>query len=226
MITLRKLIAPRSILLITLLAYFPVSANATTKGLSQIVTPDLQKPADLSLSVQAQDRSIGNPEELQAEIGVTPWFEAAAFKGFSPSEFIFATEIGILRVEPVLLSTGFINLSTRGGSLQPYLESGYYTEHHKWMLGGVWVDSRLELILGWGYDFDAHWRAQIDYQSGEQNFSTLGFTYTLNDSFQLNPALYVSNTHEHDLAGYIVLTYTFPVWRSAIREKPGTPPAL
>jgi hypothetical protein len=207
-------------------ALAPLAAFATTKGLSQIVTPDLQKPADLSLSYQAQDHSIGNSQELQAELGITPWAEAAVFRGFNPGEFIFSSEIGILRTEPFLLSAGFINLSTRGGPMQPYLESGYYTIHSKWMLGGVWVDSHAELILGWGYDFDPHWRAQVDFQSGRENFSTLGFTYTLNDSFQFNPALYMTNTRERDLAGYIVFTYTIPVWHSSKRDEPGSPPAL
>jgi hypothetical protein len=37
------------------------SARATTKGLSQIVTPDLQDEGDLSLSLQIQDQRIANP---------------------------------------------------------------------------------------------------------------------------------------------------------------------
>ena len=37
------------------------SLFATTKGLSQIVTPDLQGEGDLSLSLQIQDERIGNP---------------------------------------------------------------------------------------------------------------------------------------------------------------------
>jgi hypothetical protein len=44
------------------------SALATTKGLSQIVTPDLQDEGDLSLSLQIQDKRIANPYELQAEL--------------------------------------------------------------------------------------------------------------------------------------------------------------
>jgi hypothetical protein len=44
-------------------------AHATTKGLSQIVTPDLQGPGDPSLSLQIQDKRIANLYELQAEMG-------------------------------------------------------------------------------------------------------------------------------------------------------------
>src|SRR5438067_8135235 len=47
------------------------SSFATTKGLSQIVTPDLQPEGDLSLSLQIQDKRIANPYELQAELGLT-----------------------------------------------------------------------------------------------------------------------------------------------------------
>ncbi len=71
------------------------SARATTKGLSQIVTPDLQGPGDLSLSFQAQSERIANPYELQAEMGLTKWAEFAVFRGFKPDEWIFGTEFGL-----------------------------------------------------------------------------------------------------------------------------------
>ena len=77
--------------------------HATTKGLSQIVTPELQPEGDLSLSLQIQDARIANPYELQAELGVTKWAEVAVFQGFKPNEEIFATEFGILTKEPWLL---------------------------------------------------------------------------------------------------------------------------
>jgi hypothetical protein len=48
------------LLLIFLLQSAP-AVWATTKGLSQIVTPDLQSAGDLSLSFQAQSLHIGNP---------------------------------------------------------------------------------------------------------------------------------------------------------------------
>jgi len=91
------------------------SVQATTKGLSQIVTPDLQPEGDLSLSFQAQDMRIANPYEFQAELGVTKWAEVAVFQGFKPNEEIFATEIGLLRKEPLLLSIGFTNWLPRSG---------------------------------------------------------------------------------------------------------------
>ena len=42
---------------------------ATTKGLSQIVTPDLEPQGDFSLSFQIQDKRIANPYQLQARAG-------------------------------------------------------------------------------------------------------------------------------------------------------------
>jgi hypothetical protein len=173
---------------------------------------------------QQQSDTIGNPQELQLDLGLTPWLEAAAFKGFSPNEYIFGAEVGIIQSEPYLLSGGVVNYSTVDQKPQPFLEAGYYLEHSKWIVGGISANSEIELILGLAFDFDSPWRAQIDYQSGERNFSTLGFTYTLNDRFQFNPALYVSNTSEHGLAGYIVATYTLPLWPT--KKNPAAPTSL
>jgi len=109
------------------IAAFASSADATTKGLSQIVTPDLQQEGDLSTSFQIQDKRIANPYELQAEIGLTKWAEVAVFQGFDPDEEIFATEFGLLTKEPYLLSIGFTNWSPRQHvDPQPYIEAGYY----------------------------------------------------------------------------------------------------
>ena len=101
-----KIIATMIVILSSALSSF-----ATTKGLSQIVTPDLQPEGDLSLSLQIQDKRIANPYELQAEMGLTKWAEVAVFRGFQPDEWIFGTEIGLLTKEPFLLSVGFVNWS-------------------------------------------------------------------------------------------------------------------
>ncbi|MGH7983967.1 MAG: hypothetical protein ACREFF_12590 [Candidatus Udaeobacter sp.] len=53
------------------IVFGPHPLGATTKGLSQIVTPDLQQEGDLSLSLQIQDKRIANPYELQSERGLT-----------------------------------------------------------------------------------------------------------------------------------------------------------
>ena len=202
------------ILLVGFAAIFvSASAFATTKGLSQIVTPDLQSAGDFSLSFQAQDMKIGNPYELQGELGLVKWAEVAVFKGFKPNEFIFGTEFGLLQKEPWLLSAGFVNWSPHSHvDPQPYLEGGYWSEHHKVIVGAIHAGFRNEAILGYAYDFNKKWRVQLDFQSGSGNSSTLGFTWNINDDFQVNPAVYVTNDKPHDILGYVVFTYTFHLW--------------
>ncbi len=189
------------------------SASATTKGLSQIVTPDLQGPGELSLSFQAQSEQIANPFELQAEMGLTKWAESAVFRGFKPDDWIFGTEFGLLTKEPWLLSTGFVNWSPHlNVDPQPFIEAGYYTEHHKFIAGATQVDYRHEAILGYAYDFNETWRVQVDWQSGSGNSSTVGFTWNITRDFQVNPAIYVTNDRPHEVLGYVVFTYTFRLW--------------
>src|SRR5438034_7370811 len=189
------------------------SSSATTKGLSQIVTPDLQGEGDLSLSLQIQDKRIANPYQLQAELGLTKRAEVAVFRGFQPDEWIFGTEIGLLRKEPFLLSVGFVNWSHHlNVDPQPFIEAGYYTEHHKIIAGAIHAGYKNEAILGYAYDFNERWRLQVDFQSGSENSSTIGFTCNVTPDFQFNPALYVNNGSKHDLFGYIVFTYTFHLW--------------
>ena len=196
---------------VLLLAAISVStASATTKGLSQIVTPDLQPAGDLSLSFQAQSLHIGNPYEIQAELGFCQFAEAAVFKGFQPNELIFGTEISLLRKEPLLLSTGFVNWSPHSHvDPQPFLEAGYYTEHHKLIAGMIHAGYRNQAILGYAIDFNQTWRAQVDFQSGTGNSSTIGFTCNITRDLQVNPAIYFPNYHPERILGYIVFTYTF-----------------
>jgi hypothetical protein len=189
-------------------------AHATTKGLSQIVTPDLQPEGQLSLSFQAQARQIANPYQLQAELGITSWLEASVFQGLSPGEQIFSTEVGLVQHEPWLLTAGALNWSTRGSSPQPFLEAGYYTVHDKWMAGPIRVNDQTQLLLGWAHDFNDTWRFQLDYQSGGSNYFTVGFTWNVTPSLQVNPAVYRSNSGSHAAVGYFVVTYTLPVWKT------------
>jgi hypothetical protein len=186
---------------------------ATTKGLNQIVTPDVQPEGEFSLSFQLQDKRIGNPYQLQSELGLTKWAEVAVFKGFDPNELIFGSELGLIHREPWLLSVGFVNWSPHSHvDPQPFIEGGYYGDHHKFILGAAHVNFRTEAIVGYAYDFNETWRAQVDFQSGAGNSSTIGFTCNLTRDFQVNPALYVTNEGPHDVLGYIVFTYTFRVW--------------
>ena len=186
---------------------------ATTKGLSQIVTPDLEPEGDFSLSFQIQDKRIANPYQLQAELGLTDWGEVAVFRGFQPDEWILGTEIGLLRKEPYLLSIGFVNWSPHlDVDPQPFIEAGYWGEHNKVCVGFIHAGYKNEAILGYANDFNERWRLQVDWQSGSENSSTIGFTCNVTPDFQFNPALYVNNGSAHDLMGYIVFTYTFHLW--------------
>jgi hypothetical protein len=212
---------------VTMVAIFASapSSIATTKGLSQIVTPDLQGEGDLSLSLQIQDKRIANPYQLQAELGLTKFAEVAVFRGFEPDEWIFGTEIGLLRKEPWLLSIGFVNWSPHlDVDPQPYIEAGYWGEHNKVAAGAIHAGYKNEAILGYAYDFNERWRVQIDFQSGSENSSTIGFTCNVTPDFQFNPALYVSNGPKHDLFGYIVFTYTFHLWGGKKENAPLTKP--
>ncbi len=200
------------VVMITILSNAP-SSFATTKGLSQIVTPDLQREGDLSLSLQIQDKRIANPYQLQAEMGLTQWAEFAVFRGFQPDEWIFGTEIGLLTKEPYLVSIGFVNWSPHlNEDPQPFIEAGYYTEHHKVIVGAIHADYKNEAILGYAYDFNERWRVQVDWQSGSENSSTIGFTCNVTRDFQFNPAIYFSNDDLRRVMGYIVFTYTLHVW--------------
>ena len=197
------------------------SSFATTKGLSQIVTPDLQPEGDLSLSLQIQDERIANPYELQAELGLTKWAEVAVFRGFQPDDWIFGTEIGLLTKEPFLLSVGFVNWSPHlNVDPQPYILGGYYTEHNKFIAGAIHAGYKNEAILGYAYDFNQTWRIQFDWQSGSENSSTIGFTCNVTRDFQFNPALYFSNDDLSLVMGYIVFTYTFHLWGDKNENQP------
>ena len=189
------------------------SVHATTKGLSQIVTPDLQPVGDLSLSFQVQSFQIANPYELQAELGLNRFLEVAVFQGFQPDEQIFGTEVGLFTKEPYLLSVGFINWSPHSGvDPQPFIEGGYYTEHNKFIAGLIHAGGKEEALLGYAYDFNQTWRAQVDFQSGRENSFTIGVTWNITPDLQVNPAIYFPNYHPGRVLGYAVFTYTFHLW--------------
>ena len=73
------------------------AAFATTKGLNQIVTPDVQPFGILSLSVQQQDPNIANRYEVQAELGLTNRLEVAVFQGYSPPEQVVNSEYSLFQ---------------------------------------------------------------------------------------------------------------------------------
>ena len=209
---------PYGLSLLSLLCALP--ASATTKGLNQIVTPDVQPDGILSLSVQRQDPNIANRYEAQIELGLTKRFEVAVFQGASPPEQIANAEYSLLVHGPYLLSTGFFNWSTQGSAPQPYLEGGFYQGRTELMLGTARVIAeqpdvagyvqnkhQYQAILGYGYRMTPRVLLQLDYQSGAANSATAGLTYNVSPQLQFNPALYVSNAAGHKVWGYAVLTW-------------------
>ena len=203
-----------------------VPSQATTKGLNQIVTPDLQPYGQLSLSFQRQDPNVGNRTQVQVEIGLTKRFEVAFFQGANPGVQIANAEYGLYAHGPWLLSTGFLNWSTRGDEPAPYLEGGYYRKSTQLMVGitrAVVATGNLEgsnrtthqaqSILGYGYRVSPRLLVQLDYQSGHANSATAGFTYNVTPALQFNPAVYLQNGSPHHLLGYAVLTWNIQAFK-------------
>jgi len=186
------------------------SARATTKGLNQIVTPDIQPQGDLSVSFQLQHKDLGNPQQIQLEYGITKKLEVAVFQGFSPRQTVGGFEYGFLQRGPYLLSGGLANYTTHV-SAQPFLEGGYYLPKSKFSLGVTYVGKQTEGIFGYAFQATPKLQLSADYQTGHGNSQTVGFTYSFTDRLSFNPALYLTNDRPRHSLGYAVLTYTFPI---------------
>jgi len=198
-------------------------AMATTKGLNQIVTPDIQPEGQLSVSFQQTDPNITNRLQAQFEYGFTNRFEVAIFQGFSGDEQVFNAEYGIVQSKNFLLSTGIANWSTLGVAAQPYIEAGYLRGNSYAMIGAEdavindgTVDEpdnvhQIQTILGYAYRVHPRLLLQVDYQSGISNFSTAGFTYNITPNVTFNPAVYLTNSTPYKGYGYAVVTWNITV---------------
>lgn len=192
------------------------SARGTTKGLNQVVTPDIQPKGVLTIGFQEQDTHIGNCTELQWELGLTKRFEVAVFQGFSPPSIVLNSEFGVVQKPPFLLSVGFLgwqNQAVGGSGPEPFLEAGYYKGKNEWMAGALHAGKQYQLILGWGYQARPDLLIQFDYLGGSGNFATAGFTYSITPNLQINPAVYLSNGTLHNCYGYTVLTWSVQLWK-------------
>jgi len=187
------------------------SALATTKGLNQIVTPDIQPEGVLSVGLQAQNNAIGNGKELQLELGLTQNFEIAVFRGFSPGETVLNAELGIIKTKSFLLSTGVLGVEN-GLKPQPFLECGYYIGKG-FIIAGVQRQSPGSVaILGASYQCTPKILLTADYLGGSNNFSTVGVTYTLSPTMTFNPAVYISNSSPRNYYGYAVVSWNTKLW--------------
>ena len=188
-------------------------ARATIVGLNQIVTPEIQPAGVLGLSAQVQHSAIGNSQQVQFELGLTPRFELAWFQGFKPKEGLFSTELNLLQRGPQLLTAGASNWSTRGGAAQPVVEYGYYTDTDHLVAGAIYANKHSELLLGYKRQLSAALAFSADFQSGSANSTTVGVTYNFTPELSINPAIYFTNSRPHHLLGYVVLTWNFTLWK-------------
>lgn len=190
-----------------------IPAQATTKGLNQIVTPDIQPAGILSLSAQLQDSRIGNSEEVQFELGLTPQLEVSLFQGFKTDEQIIGAEYNFFQQGAHLLTAGAVNWSSHGGGTQPVLEYGYYAKDDHFIVGTIYAGHRTEGILGYSHQLTEKLQFSADYQSGPGNAATVGLTYNFTPNLQMNPSLYFTNTKPTRVLGYVVVSWNIPVWK-------------
>jgi hypothetical protein len=189
------------------------SSFATTQGLNQIATPDVQPEGTVALSFNLEERKIGSPYQIQTEMGLTKWLEVDIFHGFKPNDTVIETEIGLLAKGPYLFSIGFLNWSPHSDvDPQPFAVAGYYFGRHQFVAGAMHADFRNEALLGYAYDFNETWRLQIDWQSGSGNSSTIGIVCNITRDFQASSAIFVTNNSPHEVLGYVSFTYTFHIW--------------
>jgi hypothetical protein len=199
--------------LVLTLVVWVAPARATTKGLNQIVTPDIQPAGILSLSAQLQDSRIGNSEEVQFELGLTSRLEVSLFQGFKTNEQVAGAEFNLFTDGPHLFTAGAVNWSSHGGGTQPVLEYGYYAKNDHFIAGAIYAGHRTEGILGYSHQLTEKLQFSADYQSGPGNSATLGLTYNFTPNLQMNPSLYFTNTRPTRVLGYVVVSWNIPVWK-------------
>jgi hypothetical protein len=202
-------------IILAILATFRLApaAHATIVGLNQIVTPEIQPTGVLGLSAQIEHPAIGNSQQIQFELGLTPRFEMAWFQGLKPNEGFFSTEFNLLQKEGHLLSAGLINWSTLGGDAQPVLEYGYYTDKNRFVAGAIYANREAELLLGYKRVLSDQIALATDFQSGSANSLTFGMVYNFTPDLSINPAVYWTNSHPHHFLGYVVLAWNITVWK-------------
>ena len=162
-------------------------AFATIVGLNQIVTPDIQPEGVLAISAQSQNPALGNPKQLQFELGLTKRFEIAVFRGFSPGQTVFNAEYAIVQSPSFLLSTGLLGTGNQLKT-QPFIEAGYY-RGKGFVVAGIQEDGS-NIVGAFGFAYRITPRAQFstaDYITGPGNFATAGVSLQLTPNLSFNP---------------------------------------
>ena len=190
-----------------------VPARGTIVGLNQIVTPDIQPVGVLAVSSQVENPALGDSQQFQLELGLTPRLEVAWFQGADPGVGFFDSEYNLFQQGPHLLTAGVTNWSTRGQPPQPLLEYGHYTDVNHFVVGAVYANREAELLLGYRRQLSDKVQASADFQSGSSNSVTLGAVYNFTSSLSVNPAVYWTNSHPHHVYGFVVFTWNVTVWK-------------
>jgi hypothetical protein len=190
-----------------------IPAHATIVGLNQIVTPDIQPVGVLAVSAQVEHPALGDSQEFQLELGITPRLEVAWFESAKNGEGFFDTEYNLLQEGPNLLTMGATNWSTRGQRPQPLLEYGHYTDLNHYVVGAIYANNEAELLVGYRRQLSERVQVSADFQSGASNAVTLGVVYNFTPDLSVNPAIYWTNSHPHHAFGYVVFTWNLTVWK-------------
>ena len=203
----------RFLLAMVALGFGGLPLRATIVGFNQIVTPEIQPTGVMALSAQFQHSWIGNSQQVQFELGVTPRFEVGWFQGVKPGEGLGAAELNLWHEGPSLVTTGFINWSTRGGDAQPMLEYGFYQDSNACVAGVIYANRSTESLFGYRRQLNDKLSVSFDFQAGPANSLTAGVTYNLTPTLCINPAIYRTNSRRHHLLGYVVVTWNLTIWK-------------
>lgn len=196
--------------LAALLLFGGSPARATISGLNQIATPDIKPAGQLSITYQSQHPSIGNPQQVQAELGLTERFAVAIYRGFEPGETLFNAEYGLLHTEQVDVAAGLSGTQDVTHH-QPYIEGGYRTGR-AYLIGGVqWHDGGFFGAYGIAYEASRRITIVGDYVSGPDAFAALGFVWEIAEGLYINPAVFVSN-RDHEPFGFGSITWEIKLW--------------
>jgi hypothetical protein len=177
------------------------------------MTPDLQPVGLLSLNYQQEHPALGSPCLMQAEIGVTRYLDVNFTHDFTLRDWSVGVMTG-LQSGPHLFAAGVANWGwgPGAGRPQPFFEYGYSSGPHHAEVGEIWVKGRGETLLGYAYDATPDLQLLADWQSGADNYSTLGVSYAFTPSLSLSPALWHENAAPHRTFPIAILTWSVQVF--------------
>ena len=175
-----------------------------TKGLNQIVTTWITPQNLFSYSIQSQNKYLGNGLQSQLEFGISPNSEFTYWQGYQPKTNIIAYEQSLYNKYNFQLSLGSFYIFDNRSS-QPFICGSYTLGRDYYEIGAQNVNS-IKTLLGFKHDFNEKISLLVDYMTGKDNFSTIGFNYNITKDIQVSPAIYCSNL-DRKLFPYFVVSY-------------------